>query len=133
MNFPHNVVHNVSFTTPFPEKLHEEVMRMVHEININKEQIIRVNRERRLLLSEKVGFDVVTAISVTDTFTVLDSQQYPVLWTEYIKASTIVPTTVSCEQSFSVTKHAIHTNMKPVNFIANVTNKLHEKATTKWF
>ena len=60
MNFPHNVVHNVSFPTPFPEKLHEEAMRMVHEINIHKEQIIRVNRERRLLLSEKVGFVVVT-------------------------------------------------------------------------
>ena len=70
---------------------------MANEINIHKEEIIRVNRERKMAVSQKVGFDVVTAISVTDAFTVLDSQQYPLLWTEYLKANTIVPTTVSCE------------------------------------
>ena len=133
MNFPHHVVNKTSFRDRFPEKTCEEVRKMANEINIHKEEIIRVNRERKMAVSQKVGFDVVTAISVTDAFTVLDSQQYPLLWTEYLKANTIVPTTVSCEQSFSVTKHAIHTNMKPVNFIANVTNKLYEKATTKWF
>ena len=45
------------------------------------------------------------------------------LWRELTRANTIIPTTVSCEQSFSVVKHATHVNMKPATFMTNATNK----------
>lgn len=63
-----------------------------------------------------------------DIFTVLESEKYPLLWREYIKINAIIPTTVNCEQTFSVLKRAMHVNMKAEIAIAKVTNKMHEKA-----
>ena len=76
---------------------------------------------------------MILPISLTDVFSVLDSHSFPLLWKEFLKATTIMPTTVSCEQSFSVIKHAKHDNMKPESFIANATNKLYERAIPKLF
>ena len=99
----------------------------------HKERIYNVNRVRRRILSEEVGMDVFSPISLGDVFSVLQSVNYPLLWQEYVKIHTIFPTTVSCEQTFSVIKRTNHVNMKQKKLIANVTNKLHERAETKWF
>ena len=72
-------------------------------------------------------------LSLEDVFGVLVSHKYPLLWNEFIKANTIIPTTVGCEQSFSVIKQTMHLNMKPDTFIANATYKQHEKSIPKWF
>ena len=133
MAFPHDVVHFDLSPSVLQRGLHDEVERMTQEILTRKNAIIKVNRERSRAVSKTVGFPVVTPIGVADVFTVLDSRDYPLIWREYIKSNTIVPTTVSCERSFSVTKYSIHLNMKGDSIIASVTNKLHENAPTKWF
>ena len=38
-----------------------------------------------------------------------------------------------CEQTFSVTRRSFHVNMKQHLCIANMKNKLHERAETKWY
>ena len=57
-------------------------------------------------------------------FQVVERTKYPMLWTEVVKVKTIMPTTVSCEQSFSVTKRSFHANMNVNTVMANVTNKI---------
>ena len=110
-----------------------EVNQMVQEISAYKYQIINVNRERRRILSNEVGFEVFAPISLTDVFSVLKSENYPLLWREYNKTKRIFPTTFFCEQTFSVIRRSFHVNMKQDLLTANVTNKLHERAETKWY
>ena len=58
-----------------------------------------------------------------DVFELVDKGKYPLLWKEVIKSKTIMPTTVYCEQSFSVTKRWFDVNMGMKTLVANVTNK----------
>ena len=44
-----------------------------------------------------------------------------------VKLRTVMPTTVCCEQSFSVVKHALHYNMKNETVVAVVTTKYNAK------
>ena len=133
MAFPHNAIHFNSFPSVHDGDILREVQKMAQEMASHKERICNVNRERRRILSEEVGMDVFSPISLSDVFSVLQSVNYPLLWQEYVKIHTIFPTTVSCEQTFSVIKRTNHVNMKQKKLIANVTNKLHERAETKWF
>ena len=133
ISFPHFVIREQAFQTPFEEELRQEVQQIAGEIRRNKTRINSVNRQRSKMISEEVGMVVQMPISLDDVFSVLDSHRYPLLWRELIKANTIFPTTVSCEQSFSVIKHSAHINMKPDTFITRATNKLYENSTTKWF
>ena len=124
--FPNTVIHFNSFPTIFPDEMRPEAQQMAGELLKCKSQINNVNRERRRLISEDVGFDVELLISLDDVFSVLESRRYPLLWRGLIKANTIIKTTVICEQSFSVSKHSTHLNMKPATFITNATNKCYE-------
>ena len=106
---------------------------MAEEITVHKIEIVYKNQVRRKLLSEAVEIEIVIPISLDDVFSVLESRNYPLLWKEQMKAHTIMPTTVGCEQSFSVIKRCTHVNMKPESFIANATNKLYERSIPKLY
>ena len=50
-----------------------------------------------------------------DVFHVIEKGRYPVLWSLVVKAMSFMPTSASCEQSFSRLKHRLHENMKKTN------------------
>ena len=131
--FPRNFIDNGSIPSVLDDEMKNEVQKMAKEITVHQNEIIRKNQARREALSETVQFDMTMPISLADVFSVVDSGNYPLLWNEYLKANTIMPTTVCCEQSFSVMKRSTHINMKPESFITNATNKLYERAIPKLF
>ena len=53
------------------------------------------------------------------------------VWNEILKIKTVMPTTVCCEQSFSVLKHVLHKNMAVKTMTAKVTMKLHQNVETE--
>ena len=133
ISFPHNIIHSNELPTTLHHDMRREVLKISEEIMINQNRIKKVNQTRRKISTEALGFEIEMSTSLEDVFSVVDSKDYPLLWREYIKANTIIPTTVCCERSFSVIKQSTHTNMKTNTFIANATKKLHEKTIPKWF
>ena len=84
-----------------------EIQRISMEI-INREDDImnvanRLNGER--------GETSTKVISRLDVFKVINHHGYPYLWDITLTALTIFPTTVSCEQQFSILRHRLHENM----------------------
>ena len=100
---------------------------LTREINIKKNSILDGFNQRISRATELTGYDVVSKVTFHDVFMVVERGKYPLLWREVMKLHTIIPTTVSCEQSFSVLKHSFHVNMKTRNVIANARNKIHER------
>mgnify|MGYP004552267677 CR=1 FL=1 len=133
ITFPHNIIHFGSLPNVLDGVMRNEVHKMAEEITVHKIEIVYKNQVRRKLLSEAVEIEIVIPISLDDVFSVLESRNYPLLWKEQMKAHTIMPTTVGCEQSFSVIKRCTHVNMKPESFIANATNKLYERSIPKLY
>ena len=74
-------------------------------------------------ISDVVGFIVERKRSLFDIFHCVERGKYPLLWNESVKLRTILATTVSCEQSFSVIKNTLHKNKKTATVFANVTAK----------
>ena len=103
------------------------MMLLAHEIKDKKNSILEWFRQRISKATELTGFDVVSKVSLHDVFMVIERGEYPLLWREVMKLHTIIPTTVSCEQSFSVMKHSFHVNMKTRTFTAKARNKIHER------
>ena len=131
ITFPHQIIHFKTLPSVCQCEMRREVLKMAEEIMIHQTRICNINRERRVILSKEVGFDVEMPMSLVDVFSAVDTHQYPLLWREFIKENTVIPTTVSCEQSFSVIKRTMHINMNPDTYIGNTTNKLHERAIPK--
>ena len=52
------------------------------------------------------------AITLFDVFKVVDRTRFQVLWDIVLRVLTYTPTSVSCEQSFSILKRRLHENMK---------------------
>ena len=126
--FPHNVVYHCgSLPLSCPQTLTDQVGRIVGKISLNRTQIVDVYNERVREMTKKVGITVLTQINLCDVFKVIKRDEFPLLWKEMVVMNTIMPTTVSCEQSFSVLKHSAHINMNDETFTANVINKLHTK------
>ena len=113
-----------SFVPPF---LKIEVMMLSREMTDKKNSILEGFRQRISKAAELTGFDVGSKVSLHDIFMVIERGKYPLLWKEVMKIHTIIPTTVSCEQSFSVMKHSFHPNMKTRTFTARARNKIHER------
>ena len=65
-------------------------------------------------VDEKLMADDV--ITLQDVFRFVGKEEFPFLTTVVTKMLTALPTTVSCEQSFSRLKHRLHTNMKQTAF-----------------
>ena len=51
-------------------------------------------------------------ITLLDVFKVVDPNNFPFLWDVVLKMMTVIPTSVSCEQSFSRLRNKMHENMK---------------------
>ena len=120
-------VHSNVLPTTLHHDMRRDVLKISEEILINQNRIKNVNQTRREISSDALGFEIEMSTSLADVFSVVNSRNYPLLWREYVKANTIIPTTVCCERSFSVIKHSTHTNMKTNTFIANATKKHHKK------
>ena len=133
MAFPHSLIYDNSLMTIIPDVLRAEVFRMAQGISTHKHRTNEVNREKMKILSNEDGFVVYGPTSLSDVFTVLNSEDFPLLWREYLKMNTIFQTKVSCEQTFSVIRRSFHFNMKKDTIIANVTNKIHERAEMEWY
>ena len=133
ITFPHNFIHFGSIPNILDGAMKNEVLQMAEEIRNHRIDICNKNQARRQALCQATEIETVLPISLTVVFRVLDSHRFPLLWKEFLKATTIMPTTVCCEQSFSVIKHTKHVNMKPESFIANATNKRYERAIPKQF
>ena len=88
-----------------------ELSQMGEEIRHHPEWEICLNITDSTI-SSRVEFEVLREISVQDIFLHISKEKYPLLWKETVKMRTIIPTTVCCEQSFSVVKHSLHNNMK---------------------
>ena len=54
----------------------------------------------------------VETITLLDVFEEIGRDDYPELWNNVLQLLSLMPTSVGCEQSFSVLKHKLHTNMK---------------------
>ena len=126
-NMPHQIICNESIPSFVPPFLKREMMLLAHEMTIKKNSILEGFRQRISKAAELTGFDVVSKVSLHDVFMVVERGKYPLLWREVMKIHTIIPTTVSCEQSFSVMKHSFHPNMKTRTFTARARNKIHER------
>ena len=55
--------------------------------------------------------EVHNSINLMDVFNVVNHDSYPILWETTMRALTILPITVSCEQNFSRLRHKLHENM----------------------
>ena len=126
MNFPENFMHDIPLGCSYSHLLNEEVIRMRHDFDSHKPQILDVYQARLRRMKKEDGFVVNSKLSLTDVFCVVGREAYPMLWSTVMKTNTILPTTVSCERCFSVIKRSIHTNMKEATFISNEIYKLHE-------
>ena len=84
-----------------------------------------MNKNRAL--SALVGFQVETECSFQEVLAFVNKRTFPMAWNEVLKIKTVTPTTVCCEQSFSVIKHTLHKNMANKTLTAKVTTKYHEK------
>ena len=104
---------------------------MIQDINIDREKIVETSKERVQFERLKTGIEAAGKITLCDVFEVVDRDKYPLLWKEVIKMKTIMPTTVCCEQSFSVTKRSFHVNMGLETGIANGTNKIRTRSRTE--
>ena len=51
-------------------------------------------------------------VTLFEVFKIVNRTNYPFLWDITLKAITILPTTVSCEQQFSRLRHKLHENMR---------------------
>ena len=128
LSLPQNMIQNHTIP-PFTNQDIENGIRSIeNEIRLRRTQIIEKCLERCRHLSQITGIDVISPTNLMDLFSVIERQRYPLLWREVIKANTTLPTTVSCEQSFSVMKHTIHINMNPRTIISKTINKQHEGA-----
>ena len=118
--------------------IHSTSLRLVDEIRRLRNESAQCQCEISQLLSEKessisstVGFDVEFNRSLLDAFVLVERSRYPLAWSEMLKIKTVIPTTVSCEQSFSVWKHVQHKNMKRGNVIAKIATKYHRNQEMK--
>ena len=108
---------------------HHELMIEIEEAKREYEQLVtstHMDCEMRSPITDVVGFVVKMKRSLLDIFRFVQKEKYPLLWNESVKLKTIIPTTVSCEQSFSVIKNTLHKNKSTGTVFANVTTKYQQ-------
>ena len=108
---------------------HQELMNKIEQARRECEQILTSTQtecETRSPITDIVGFVVKIKRNLFDIFHFVPREKYPLLWDESVKLNTIIPTTVSCEQSFSVIKNTQHKNKSTVTVFANVTTKYQQ-------
>ena len=87
-----------------------EIESLANEILRNKTQILELFLASK---QQKEGDDNTNGpISLLDVFKVVNRNNYPLLWDVVLKHLAVIPTSVSCEQSFSRLRNKMHENMK---------------------
>ena len=109
-------------THPHHRQLMLEIEMVGKEIEQHQE-IHGVLLEKNRHITSSVGYVVEVQVSLQDVFHFVSKERYPILWRENVKMKTLIPTTVSCEQSFSLIKHTLHNNKSMKTVFANVTAK----------
>ena len=102
----------INISTLTSPELVDEIHRMREETIQHGQEISQLLEERNRTISTSVGFGVQMKLSLQEAFRFIQKERYPLLWWQTQQMKTVIPTTVSCEQSFSVFKHALHHNMK---------------------
>ena len=96
-----------------------EINRIVHEV-INNEECI-INAVNSTDNDEVRGELKLKTITLLDVFNTIKPDGYPFLWDITMKALTIQPTSVNCEQNFSRLRHKLHENMSKKTSFAFMT------------
>ena len=84
---------------------------------LSERENIETTSERRnglMLRREKKIRELIgtpTIANLTDVFKIIPKDTFPSTWKFVLRILSIMPTTVSCEQTFSYYKRTIHTNM----------------------
>ena len=117
---------------PMPSTLfgnHQELMKEIAQARRELQQSLPTSEklcEMRSPISDNLGFIVEMKWTLFDCFHFIEREKYPLLWKENVKLRTIIPTTVSCEQSFSVMKNTLHKTKSTATVFANMTTKYQQ-------
>ena len=93
-------------------------LRQFSEMELLMKEIVENERMvvKKTTASKQDGQDVKDSIiDLSDVFKCVDKGKYPELWDIFLRTMTYIPTSVSCEQSFSILKRRLHENMKKEN------------------
>lgn len=104
--FPDDLIKHQMVNEFFLGGRYPEIEAISREIVTKKDEI-----GRQVQTSYQTQQRPTPTITLLDVFKVIDRRNYPFLWEVVVKTLTILPTTVSCEQSFSCLKHRLHENM----------------------
>ena len=108
--FPDDLIKHQMVNHFFLGGRYPEIDEISREILTKKDQIIR-----RVQTSVQTRQRQTQTITLLDVFKVVDRSNYPFLWEVVVRTLAVLPTTVSCEQSFSCLKHKLHENMLKEN------------------
>ena len=108
--FPDDLIRRRTINTFFLSGGFPEVQHIASEI-IEKEALIIQQTNIAPRENEIVG-EPNTTITLLDVFTIINPNNFPFLWNVVLKMLTVMPTSVSCEQSFSRLRNKMHENMK---------------------
>ena len=104
--FPDDLIRQRKINHCFVSGQFPEIQRIANEIVENEAQIVRSFHATSLVVEG--GNAANRSISLLDVFKVIDRTSYPFLWDIVLKIVTVMPTSVSCEQSFSRIKNKMH-------------------------
>ena len=106
--FPDELIRHRRIKTYFVSGHFPEIQMIASEI-LQKERLILES----FRASQDNEEDVVpnTPITLLDVFKVIDANNYPFLWNVVLKTLSVMPTSVSWEQSFSRLRNKMHENM----------------------
>ena len=108
--FPNDLIKHQMVNQFFIGGRYPEIDEISREILAKKDEIIR-----SVQTSVQTEQRPTQTITLLDVFKVIDKSNYPFLWEVVVRTLAVLPTTVSCEQSFSCLKHRLHENMLKEN------------------
>ena len=111
-NYPDRLLKEGQINPWFLRADFPEVPQIAKDIVENKRMIVEVaSKENRGGEMD----DKNDLITLFDVFRVVDKTRFPFLWETVLRVFSYIPTSVSCEQSFSILKRRMHQNMKSEN------------------
>ena len=95
------------------------------------ERLSKNDEEKNCWISLSLGFQVEVKSTFIDALQFVEMKRYPRLRKQSKKLTTLMPTTVCCEQSISVLKHVMYKNMKDETTWAKVMTRMHDRTEQK--
>ena len=108
--FPDDLIKKNTINPLFLSGKYPEIPLMASEIVSNRELFMHHNMETADQMTKNTGSD--STITLQDVFKMVKKETYPFLWGVTLRMIAIMPTSASCEQSFSCLKHRLHENIK---------------------